>query len=171
MMIRLEKFGRADYDRFISWIDSEEMMVQFSGSVFHYPVTHDQLDRYVDDENALIYKVVDEATNEVVGHAEIGKIDRKNMNARVSRILIGDPSKRNRGYGKAIIQKLIDIGFNELGLHRLELGVYDFNKGAIRCYEECGFKIEGLLKENKRFGDTFWSTYNMSIINSNVSSM
>ena len=50
-------------------------------------------------------------------------------------------------------------------LHRIDLGVYDFNKQAIKCYEKCGFQIEGLLKENIKFENEYWSTYNMSILN------
>jgi len=60
---------------------------------------------------------------------------------------------------------LVRIGFSELKLHRLDLGVFDFNKQAIKCYQNCGFEIEGVLKDNMRFGDTFWSSYNMSILN------
>jgi len=67
--------------------------------------------------------------------------------------------------GSLIINELIRIGFSELKLHRLDLGVYDFNKQAIKCYEKCGFKIEGLLIDNMRYGKTFWSSYNMSLIN------
>ena len=52
-----------------------------------------------------------------------------------------------------------------MDLHRLDLGVYDFNKNAIRCYQKCGFEIEGLLKENIKIRQEYWSTYNMSILN------
>ena len=79
--------------------------------------------------------------------------------------MIGDKQNRNKGYGKAIIKGLIWIGFNDLQLHRLDLGVFDFNHQAIKYYENCGFEIKGLLKENSRDGDKYWSTYNMSIIN------
>lgn len=167
-MIALEKFEKSDYDRFISWIETEEFMVQFSGPVFTFPVTHEQLDAYVNAPNRLVYKVVNKETGEVIGHAELNKIDLINSSARICRILIGKEENRGKGYGMAIINALVDIGFNHFKLHRLELGVYDFNTRAIQCYKKCGFEIEGLFRENIRVGNTYWSTYNMSRLNKTV---
>ncbi len=164
-MIKLEKFNVSDYDCLINWVDSEELMVQFGGSLFEFPITHQQLDTYTKNENRLIYKVINLDTNNTIGHVELDKIDYKNKNARISRVLIGDQSNRNNGFGKKIINAIVNIGFEELKLHRLDLGVYDFNLSAIKCYKNCGFEIEGLFKENMKVGNDYWSTYNMSILN------
>lgn len=166
-MIRLEKFDKNDYDRLINWIDSEESMIQFSGPIFNFPITFEQLDKYINADNRVIYKVINSDTSEIIGHAELNNIDKKNSNARICRILIGDKQNRNKGFGKTIIQELIRIGFEDLKLHRLDLGVYDFNEQAIKCYKDCGLEIEGLFKENSKIGNEYWSTYNMSIINRN----
>jgi Acetyltransferases, including N-acetylases of ribosomal proteins len=164
-MVKLEKFERSDFDRLISWIVSEESMVQFSGPIFKYPLSHDQLERYVSVNNRLVYKVIDIENGLVIGHAELNNIDHHHKSARICRILVGDTNNRNKGYGKAIIKELVRIGFDELKLHRLDLGVYDFNKQAIKCYQDCGFEIEGLLRDSSKVGDSYWSSYNMSILN------
>ena len=164
-MIRLEKFNYHDFNRLISWIDSEESMVIFSGPIFSYPLNQEQLNRYISAENRLVYKVKETLTDSVIGHAELNNIDLKNKSARICRILVGDKQKRNMGFGKAIIKALINIGFNELNLHRLDLGVFYFNHQAIACYKKCGFEVEGLMKDTTKIGDVYWSVYNMSIIN------
>ncbi len=164
-MIKLEKFEKEDYNQLINWINSEEAMIQFSGPAFRYPITHAQLDEHRKHANRLVYKVVDSTRGDVIGHAELNNIDSNNNSARICRILVGDSINRNRGYGKAIIHALINVGFHILKLHRIDLGVYDFNHPAIKCYRDCGFEIEGLLRENMRVGNAYWSTYNMSIIN------
>ncbi len=164
-MIKLEKFNIEDYDRLINWIDSEEFLIQFGGGFFSYPITYKQLDSYIKCEKRLIYKVIDLKTNQNIGHAELNNIDLKNKNARICRVLVGNKSIRNKGFGKKIINEIVRIGFKELQLHRLDLGVYDFNKTAINCYKSCGFEIEGLLKENTKVDNQYWSTYNMSKIN------
>lgn len=164
-MIRLEKFERSDYDRLIHWIDNEEQLIIFSGQVFDFPITHNQLDSYLNDTNRIVYKVVTTESNTVIGHAEFNAVNFRRSSARICRVLIGNQKQRNKGYGTLIIKELVRIGFSELKLHRLDLGVYDFNKQAIKCYENCGFEIEGLLKDNMRYKDTFWSSYNMSILN------
>jgi RimJ/RimL family protein N-acetyltransferase len=167
-MVKLEKFDKSDYDRLIGWIDSEELMIQFSGPVFSFPLTCEQLNKYLLVENRVVYRVLDSSTNEIVGHAELNNIDEKNRNARICRVLIGHKCNRNKGYGRAVIKELINVGFNELKLHRLDLGVFDFNQQAIKCYSDCGFEIEGVFRENYKVGDQYWSCCNMSIINKNI---
>ena len=164
-MVKLEKFNVLDYDRLVNWIDSEKLMILFDGPCFNFPLASNQLDKYVKNEKRLIYKVIDIQTRKIIGHAEINKIDYKNKNARVCRILVGDKLTRNKGYGEQIINELVRIGFDEMGLYRLDLGVYDFNKNAIKCYQKCNFEIEGLLKENIKSRQEYWSTYNMSLLN------
>jgi len=166
-MVKLERFDKSDYDRLINWIDSEEFMIQFSGPIFNFPLTSEQLDKYLCAENRLSFRVLDSESKEIVGHAELNNIDKKNKSARICRVLIGEKQNRNKGYGKGILKELIRIAFNEFDLHRLDLGVFDFNQQAIKCYENCGFEIEGVFKENYKVGNQYWSTYNMSIINKN----
>ena len=164
-MIKFEKFNKLDFERLINWIDSEESMIQFSGLIFNFPLTHEQLDKYISGDSRLVYKAMDCDSSEIIGHAELNNIDNKNKCARICRILIGDKQNRNKGYGKSIIKELIRIGFNDLQLHRLDLGVFDFNHQAIKCYKDCGFEIEGLLRDTSKVGNEYWSIYNMSIIN------
>lgn len=65
-----------------------------------------------------------------------------------------------------MVRKIVEIGFEQLGLHRIELVVFDFNEAAIRCYEKCGFVKEGLLRDARRVGNEYWSLYIMSILES-----
>ena len=164
-MIKLEKFNTSDYDRLINWIDSEELMVLFGGPFFNFPITHDQLDTYLKNESRLIYKVIDVDSNNIIGHVELNDIDFKNKNTRICRVLVADKTSRNKGYGQQIINAIVKIGFDKLKLHRIDLGVYDFNLSAINCYKKCCFKLEGIFKENMKVGEEYWSTCNMSLIN------
>jgi len=163
-MIKLEKFSEPDFDRFISWIDNERFMYQFAGPAFVFPITHQQLNKYISENNRQIYKVIDTETNKVIGHGEINRIDPANKSARLCRILIAHKSDRNKGYGSLIIKNLLKIGFSDFGLHRIDLGVFDFNVSAIKCYENCGFVKEGLLRDSFVIDNEFYSVYNMSIL-------
>ena len=166
-MIKLEIFKEEDFSRLINWVDSEELMYIFSAERFRYPLTHEQLINYTNTKDRIAYKVINKLTNEVIGHADFSKINKLSKNARICSVLIGDKNSRNRGFGEQIINELVSIGFNKMKLHRIDLGVFDFNKSAIKCYEKCGFKIEGLFRENLKYKNNYWSTYNMSILNIN----
>ncbi|GGE20258.1 hypothetical protein GCM10011571_22770 [Marinithermofilum abyssi] len=58
----------------------------------------------------------------------------------------------------------MEVGFNELQLHRIDLRVFDFNRGAMKCYEKCGFKKEGVLRDARKSRNGYWSLYQMSIL-------
>ena len=164
-MIKLELFEESDFSRLINWVDSKKLMYIFSAERFNYPLNHQQLINYINTKGRVSYKVIDVISNKVIGHADFSKINYQSKSARICSVLIGDKKNRNKGYGSLIINELVKTGFTEMKFHRLDLGVYDFNKQAIKCYEKCGFEIEGLLKENTKFEEEYWSTYNMSILN------
>ena len=170
-MIRLEYFDSGDFDQLIEWIDSEALLTNWAGSLFSYPLTQKSMEWYLKDANdlaksdALIYRVVDVNSNEVVGHISLGGISRKNSSARISRVLIGSGNHKGKGYCKDMINAVIRIGFEDLKLHRISLGVYDFNQAALKCYQAAGFTIEGRSRDVlKHKEDEWWSLVEMSIL-------
>jgi len=50
---------------------------------------------------------------------------------------------QGRGIGTEAVRRVLAYGFDELGLHRVSLRVLASNIRAIRCYEKCGFRVEG----------------------------
>jgi len=54
--------------------------------------------------------------------------------------------------------------FEDLKLHRIDLKVLEYNKRGIRCYEKCGFKIDGILRESAYIEGKYHSDIIMSIL-------
>ena len=46
-MIELKPFTENDFPIFKSWIHSEEELFQFAGPIFTYPLTDEQLTKYI----------------------------------------------------------------------------------------------------------------------------
>ena len=159
--IRLEPFGSDDFRRLISWVDSEELMVQFAGSIFTYPLTEEQLDTYLTDEKRHAFKVVYPGTNQVIGHAELYITD-PSM-ALISRVLVGDKAYRGKGIGGQIIRRLTELAFGQFKVGAVELNVYDWNTAAIKCYEREGFTLNpDKVKTTEVKGQT-WKAINMVV--------
>ena len=59
---------------------------------------------------------------------------------------------------------MLGVAFDELGLHRVDLIAFDFNRPALACYERAGFRLEGQLREDTLVGGEWWSTSLMSIL-------
>lgn len=168
-MVNLKYFERADFEQLINWIDSPSFLLQWGGPEFNYPLNDAQLEKYIknaNNENAetMIYKAIDDETGKTIGHISLGKIDRKNKSARVGKVLAGDKNTRGKGIGQQMIKEILKIAFDELQLHRVSLGVFDFNVSAIACYEKAGFIKEGLLRDSRKNGDEYWSLWEMSIL-------
>jgi len=165
--IVLRPFERGDFVRLMSWIRSPEFLIQWAGPQFEYPLDESQLEAYFQDSQGekpsrMIYKVVD-TCDEVIGHIELNKIDLQNGSGTISRVLV-DPHHQGKGVCARMLRQLLAVAFQQLRLHRVDLFVFDFNLNAIRCYERVGFVKEGLLRDVRKVGNTYWSGHFMSIL-------
>ena len=159
-MIVIEKFTSGDFKNLISWINSEEELMQFAGPQLTFPLTNEQLEKSLTNENVLTFKVVDNSTNLSIGHAEIFL---KDSSFALARILVGDKNMRGKGLGKIIVDKLLEFGFTNFDKNTAELNVFDWNISAIKCYEKAGFEVNHNLKFERKINDKTWIAINMRI--------
>jgi RimJ/RimL family protein N-acetyltransferase len=169
MQIKLEKFKSDEIPKLVSWIPDKEFLLQWGGPAYSISLIKEQLLNDVkaiedDDPKSLMFsaKLID--NNEMIGHIQLLGIDRNNMSARIGRVLVGEMENRNKGIGLQMVNGILEIAFNKLHLHRIDLGVFDFNKSAIACYEKAGFIIEGKSRECRKIDGQYWSLINMSIL-------
>lgn len=54
--------------------------------------------------------------------------------------IVFNPRFINKGYGTIALKAIIKHYFEDMNMRSLYLDVAKHNKGAIRCYEKCGFK-------------------------------
>jgi RimJ/RimL family protein N-acetyltransferase len=66
--------------------------------------------------------------------------------------------------GAATVQAALRVVFDELGLHRVGLGVFTHNTTAIRLYEWLRFVREGVLREVVCVNDTWWLSIEMGML-------
>lgn len=167
--VGLRPFGRHDFDRLIGWVPTEDFLMQWAGPIFHWPLTRKQLDAYLEPAEASpptrrIWTVLDGEAGEPVGHIELNDIDRRHRSATMSRVLVGPGERRGRGVGRRMVEAALAAGFRDLGLHRIDLRVFDFNAAAIACYEKAGFRKEGLLRECRLLGGRWLSVWVMAVL-------
>lgn len=81
---------------------------------------------------------------------------------RLRRIIARNPE---RGIGSTFLRSVLDICFNELAAHRVELLVHLDNERARKVYAKSGFAEEGILRDLHRNEDgSFRSMRLMSIL-------
>ncbi len=159
-MIKLEKFVESDFNTLISWINTEEDLIQFAGPLFSFPLTKVQLNGYIKMKNKKPFKIVLAETEKTIGHCELNL---ENGNNRLSRILIGDESYRSKGYGKIVVAKMVKLLFDNPNTKEVDLNVFDWNNGAIKCYKRVGFIIDPNETKKYEVMGKCWTTLNMKL--------
>lgn len=159
-MIQLQKFGPEDFDQLISWASTPEILMQFAGPDFRFPLTREQLELSFSSPGRLSFTVIDMPGEVAIGHAEVII---KNENAHLCRILIGDENLRGKGRGQMIVHELLDLSFNELRCKQASLYVYDWNKPAIQCYTRAGFTTVEREKNISEIHGNKWTALKMVI--------
>ncbi|WP_310550432.1 GNAT family N-acetyltransferase [Paenibacillus glufosinatiresistens] len=162
-------FAPDDFEAFTRWTEPPEFLKQWAGPCFQHPVTASALSAYLEGANhtvesdKLVFSVFLRQTGETVGHFRLAAIDRDNSSARIGTVVL-DEACRGRGIGRRIIAEAQRIGFEVLELHRLSLGVFDFNRQARATYEAAGFRTEGCQREAALFGESYVDLIEMGIL-------
>ena len=68
---------------------------------------------------------------------------------------------RGKGLCSPIVDQLLQIVFQQLNQSRVELNVFDWNAGAIRCYEKAGFVINPNKKLERTVNGKTWIALNL----------
>lgn len=79
-------------------------------------------------------------------------------------ILIGDKTKRDKGYGSDALKATLNYAFNVQGAERVFIIPRTINPRAIHVYEKVGFKKEGVLRHHEKFEGKWIDSVMMSVL-------
>ena len=113
--------------------------------------------------DAFAYAIHERATDRLVGLATFSNLDPDNGSA-LFHITVGERDAWGRGMGTEATALMVGHAFEVLGLHRVGLSVFAFNRRAIRAYERVGFRPEGRLREAIWRDGRFWDEIQMGLL-------
>ena len=99
------------------------------------------LDRFPDS----IKWVIDREAH-AIGRIRLHDVDEDEGHATLA-LGIWHPDDWGHGFGTEASMLVLGHAFKVMKLHRVDLIVLEHNRRAIRSYEKCGFKLEGVLRE------------------------
>lgn len=108
----------------------------------------------------IVWVVIENATGQVVGESVLNDLDPGNLCCGF-RIWISGAS--GRGLGTEAVRLSVGHAF-AVGLHRVELEVYDFNPRARHVYEKVGFVREGTRREALRLDEGWVDCHVMGLL-------
>jgi RimJ/RimL family protein N-acetyltransferase len=164
--VRLRELHEADLPQLEVWLRDPSILIFDTDTVRPRPegAPTELLRRWsANDTPASVgFSIVTRDEGTLVGHVGLFNIDPKDRNAEVN-ILLGPPHQ-GRGYGTDAMRVLVRYGFLELGLHRIELGVFAFNERALAAYSKAGFVVEGRRRQRVFHGGSFHDDLIMGIL-------
>lgn len=101
------------------------------------------------EEASYYFGIEFKENKKLIGMMNLVKIDRKNKNAEIGFWLAG--GYQNKGLAKEALNLILDFGFKELKLERIEGRVLHKNKPAQKLLEKTGFRLEGRLRRKTFF--------------------
>ena len=79
-------------------------------------------------------------------------------------IMIGEAQYRDKGYGTDTMLTLVRFGFEQMNLHKISLGVFEFNARGYAVYKKVGFVEEGRRREEIYQDGRYWDVIWMSML-------
>ena len=165
-MYKLREIQRHDMKTINSWRNNEDI-ISTLGAPFRFinqEVDERWFEQYMMQRaNTVRCAITAKENDEILGIVSLVEIDFINRSAQFH-IMIGE-SGQNKGAGTFGVQSMINHGFKNYGLHRIELHVLADNKRAQHVYEKCGFVQEGIRRQSVFKNGQFKDMIVYSIIN------
>ena len=139
-----------DIDLIYRWENDPETWEQ---SAAHTPFSRHVLTEYILDSlqndiyssRQLRLMAVDSTTGKTVGCIDISSFDPYHQRAEIGMII--DRGQRGKGYGKPMVQALVNYCKESLQLHQLHCDIAANNVACLRIYDHCGFSRQGIRKD------------------------
>lgn len=97
-------------------------------------------------KDEVLWVIADRQNDKCLGHAGLYQLDHRVRCAEYA-ILIGDQALRGKGLGGRVSRAVLQYGFEELNLNRVELSVLAVHDAALKLYEKLGFRREGVKRQ------------------------
>ncbi|MEN6368221.1 MAG: GNAT family protein [Thermotogota bacterium] len=164
--VYLRPLDEADLDRCMRWINDPDLLpFLMRRTPMSRSAEREWLLEQGRSETSFSLAIVLKDGDRHIGNVGLHGIHPFNHSAEFG-IFLGEADAREKGYGTEAARLLLEHGFRELGLHRIQLHVYAFNARARRAYEKLGFHVEGTKRDAYYRGGRYHDVIVMSILES-----
>lgn len=162
--LRLEQLGPEHFDGVWAGLADEESM-RLTGT--HQRFEADAIRKYLaglpGSDDRADWAVFRKADERYLGEVVLNQLEAENASMNF-RIALFGADVLGKGYGTQATKAVVAYGFEQVGLHRISLGVFAFNPRARRAYEKAGFVEEGVRREVLLWDGEWYDDIVMSIL-------
>lgn len=165
----LREYRQTDLPEIKAWVNNPRVRKHLGFSVFPQTVEESQefLNRQLKHDSNRDYTFViclrEDSEQKYIGGVGLHDIDYLNRHAEIG-IAIGREEHHGKGLGREAIELICAFAFLRLGLHKLSLRYFAYNKRGEACYRKAGFKEVGRLREHHFFNGRFHDEVLMDLL-------
>lgn len=159
--------GPADVEQIVSAISDRRIARATLNIPFPYRrsdalefVTRSRQARAAGESLGLL--IMESPDGPVVGGIALFAFDWKRSTAAIGYWIT--PSAWGRGFATEAVRRLARVAFQDLKLHRLEAGTFEFNEASGRVLLKAGFTREGLARGDVRKGGRWWNSVTYGLL-------
>lgn len=165
--IYLRPMEEADTDKIVAWRNKDRVRRNF---IYQKPFTKEGhlhwLRTQVEPGHVVQFMICEKESGRAVGSVYFRDIDRETGCAEYG-IFIGEDDAVGKGYGTRAARRALVFAFEELGLKRVFLRVFEDNARARKSYESAGFHLitdrrEEVTTDEGRRTVVFYETESLS---------
>lgn len=165
-LVQLRELRESDLEQLVRWWNEPEPKPLLSLTVQPKPAAavREMYQEWSanDSDSSAGFSVVDRESGSLVGHVAIFGIDTRVRAGTLGVVIGGDQT--GRGYGTDAVRVIVNYGFEELNLNRIELRVFAYNSRAIATYRKVGFVEEGRRRQVTFHGGKYYDDVIMSLL-------
>lgn len=157
-----------DLEQYTRWMNDIEV-TRYLGQVAKcYSLEREKevLERMIKEDHN--FAIVLKKEDRLLGNASIFDLNHLHQRAEIG-LFIGEAKDRGNGYGKEVVNLLVDYGFSYLNLNNIMLKVISENTVAITAYTKCGFKEFGRRTKSYFLNSRWLDEIYMEIIREDLS--
>lgn len=111
----------------------------------------------------MLFLLTDKESGTIIGRCGLHNWNKEHQRAEIGYIMEDDHFKR-KGLMSEAVKTIINYGFRELQLNRIEALVEVSNVASIKILEKNNFNREGLLKQHVYIANTFSDTILLAVL-------
>ncbi len=128
---------RQDVTEYLRWYPHQS--VKYTSDYLRYVSARYKLGDFSD------WAVVEKESGRMIGTCGFTSFDLPHNSAEIGYVL--NPDFHGRGYATEAAARVIEFGFTELGLHRIEARFMKDNTASLRVMEKLGMTLEGYRRD------------------------
>jgi RimJ/RimL family protein N-acetyltransferase len=115
------------------------------------------------DETRVTFAIVDLTDMVSIGTTSVTHIDHRNRTCEID-LAVMETDRRGQGIGTEVVRLITDYAIRNLGMHNIQLRVYEYNWAGRRAYEKAGFREYGRRREAWLHNGRRWDIVFMEVV-------